>query len=400
MTVVVPLARLAEYVNGRAFRPEEKTASGLPVLRIKQLVDPLADYDFYDGPLEPRHRVGNGDLIFSWSATLAVELWQRGDAALNQHLFNVHPAPGVDKGWLRWALHASLDKFRSLMHGSAMTHITKEMLRDVQVRLPPLDEQRRIAGFLYEQVALLDRAVELRQQQVVLLERRYRSAVEVEYLRLVTECGSGRLGWFLMGLEQGWSPQCEDRVTEAGEYGVLKAGCVNGGVFRPEQHKALPPNIEPRLEYLIRPGDLLMSRASGSLELIGSAAVVPEGTPNHLLLCDKVYRLRPLPAYDASFLAVMLQAQSLREAIKLGTSGAEGMANNLPSGTIRGLRVPDAPQVQQRLSQQELSQRGQAVSSALQSLGRSQQLLLERKHALITAAVSGEFDVSTARSAA
>src|SRR4051794_16339976 len=104
MTTVQPLSRLASFVNGRAFRPEEKTDSGLPVLRIRQLVDPDADFDFYDGPVDKRHQVNDGDLIFSWSATLAIRRWRRGPAVLNQHLFNVQPQPGVDKAWLHWAI--------------------------------------------------------------------------------------------------------------------------------------------------------------------------------------------------------------------------------------------------------------------------------------------------------
>lgn len=69
-------------------------------------------------------------------------------------------------------------------------------------------------------------------------------------------------------------------------------GCCNGGVFVPEENKALPADLDapPRLE--IQPGDILMSRASGSEDLVGSAALVPEKTRSRLLLSDKTYRLR------------------------------------------------------------------------------------------------------------
>ncbi len=155
----VSLARLAQYVNGRPFKPDEFTPSGLPVVRIRQFLDPAAEPDHFDGPVEERHRLRDGDLVFCWSASLAVGTWHRGEAVLNQHLFNVRPAPAVDKRWLRWALQHSLDTFSGMMHGSAMTHITKEMLREVVVDVPSVDEQRRVADFLDDQVALLDRAI-------------------------------------------------------------------------------------------------------------------------------------------------------------------------------------------------------------------------------------------------
>jgi type I restriction enzyme S subunit len=198
-------------------------------------------------------------------------------------------------------------------------------------------------------------------------------------------------------LQQGWSPQCEDRLTDPGEYGVVKAGCVNGGRFHPLEHKALPADAFPRLEYLLRAGDLLVSRASGSLDLIGSAAVIPVDSPTNLMLCDKVYRLAVDSGADASYIAVMLQAHQVRELIKLGVSGAEGMANNLPSSVIRALPVPAAPVEEQR----DVVRQAQASSIRTARLAdvfeRSIAALVEHRQALISAAVTGELDVPEMR---
>ena len=63
-------------------------------------------------------------------------------------------------------------------------------------------------------------------------------------------------------IEQGWSPQCENEPSKGDSPGVLKVGCVNGGRFRPMENKRLPDEIEPVLEYAIKRGDLLVSRAN------------------------------------------------------------------------------------------------------------------------------------------
>src|SRR5690606_17057129 len=91
------LGDVAEFLNGYAFKPSDFTDDGLPVVRIKQLLNPSAPVDRFDGDLGERYLLRNGDLVFSWSGTLAVRRWDRGPAWLNQHLFKVIPAPGVDK---------------------------------------------------------------------------------------------------------------------------------------------------------------------------------------------------------------------------------------------------------------------------------------------------------------
>ena len=144
----VAVSSLATYINGRAFKPAEFTAEGLPVIRIKQLLDPAADLDRYDGSYEEKHFITDGDLIFSWSASLEVVRWNRGDALLNQHLFKVVENDGVDRGWLTYVLRSALKHFRQMTHGTTMKHITRSALDQVFVRRPPLEEQRTVARLL------------------------------------------------------------------------------------------------------------------------------------------------------------------------------------------------------------------------------------------------------------
>lgn len=140
-----------------------------------------------------------------------------------------------------------------------------------------------------------------------------------------------------------------------------------------------------------------MSRASGSVDLIGSIGVLPEGLPSNLLLCDKIYRLcMDRTRMSPDFVALMLRTHRVREEIKLGISGADGMANNLPTATVTNLPLPDVPlSMQGRVVDELQAQHG--VTQAAQQLLKSQlAVLAERRQALITAAVTGQFDVTTA----
>jgi type I restriction enzyme S subunit len=254
-----------------------------------------------------------------------------------------------------------------------------------------------LADFLDAETARIDSLMKGRSAQIELLEARRQVIISEEYERLLIACGGIRLRHAILGIEQGWSPQCEDRPAEAEEWGVIKAGCVNGGRFMEDQHKALPADVAPRLEYRLRPDDLLMSRASGSPDLVGSVAVVPSGVRN-LLLCDKVYRIR-VDGHRMRpwFFALMLRAHGNREHIKLGISGAEGMANNLPTAVVKDCLVPDAATDVQDATVSLLDRELMLVEELERHAGRQLVLLAERRQALITAAVTGEFDVTTAR---
>jgi hypothetical protein len=121
---------------------------------------------------------------------------------------------------------------------------------------------------------------------------------------------------------------------------VLKSGCTAGGVFDGGQNKALPPGVQPRPHLEVRAGDLLMSRASGSPSIVGSAAIAQD-PQRRLMLSDKVFRLRLREeVVDPAFLAFALASVPVRAQIEQAISGADGLANNLPQSAVRALTVP------------------------------------------------------------
>lgn len=145
-----PIMALADYVNGWPFKPIDLGTEGLPVIRIQQLVNPEVEPDRFEGELPGHVKLNNGDLVFSWSGSLHVRCWSRGPAWLNQHLFRVVPASGIKKSWLFYALTTATRLFEPFMHGSAMTHITKPMMKAVRIPVPPSRAQQNMAEKLDE----------------------------------------------------------------------------------------------------------------------------------------------------------------------------------------------------------------------------------------------------------
>lgn len=89
------------------------------------------------------------------------------------------------------------------------------------------------------------------------------------------------------------------------------------------------------------------------------------------------------------FVAHVLRTLKVREQIKLGISGAEGMANNLPTATVTNLPLPDVPLPEQGNVVSDLNDSWQTVHNATQALKQQLAILSERRQALITAAVTG-----------
>jgi type I restriction enzyme S subunit len=171
------VALLAEFVNGTAFKPEDFSESGEPVVRIKQLLDESANLELAAVPPRPVW-LQDGDLVFSWSATLAVRFWNRGRALLNQHLFRVDVHPEIERRWFAYVLEEGVRRLEPLMHGSAMTHITKEMLRSLSIAVPSLIVQRDVADYLDREMAWIDALVAAKLRMVDLLEERRKSFIE------------------------------------------------------------------------------------------------------------------------------------------------------------------------------------------------------------------------------
>lgn len=196
----------------------------------------------------------------------------------------------------------------------------------------------------------------------------------------------------LKSITQGWSPQCENHPAVAGQWGVLKVGCVNGGSFDPSENKALPSTLDPIPELSIRRRDVLLSRAN-TRELVGSVAVA-ERDYERLMLCDKLYRLRvDERRCDAAFLTSSLSTPAAREVIEATATGASSSMLNIGQAAITGMFIAVPPLKEQ----QALVVFIQAEAAKIDALIEEQRLLIEllreKRQAVISHAVTKGLDL-------
>lgn len=343
-----------------------------------------------------QNRFRPGDVLFSkLRPYLAKSLLVAEDLQGSGEFLCLRPSSGLDSSYLvyltlsrPWLEHAVMTSY-----GTKMPRSSWEQMSALRVPHHPLDEQRRIADFLDDRVARIDQIIDARHQQQSLLTSLFQSRLDVLVDGASTRWGTVPLRRHLRRIEQGWSPQVESSPAVHGEPAILKLGAVRNGEFRTTENKAFRPETSPPEQYRVRDGDLLMTRAN-TPSLVGDVAVARISEVDNLYLSDLIYRLS-LDEYDVDFASLALRSTRTRQHIGVTARGTSSSMPKLRGEDIAALRVPRVPLTdQQELACHEMEVRAQLRTSALQ-LNGSIDLLTEYKTSLITAAVTGELDVTT-----
>lgn len=312
------------------------------------------------------------------------------------HLAILRPGSELEPRFFNWSMKASPARAHLARAATGMTRmgLTYDAIRQTPIPLPPLGQQRRIADFLDDQVSRIDRIIAARRKQIRCSASHYDSWLSHVIDDLQTTQGAVNLRRFVTSIEQGWSPLASSKPAAEGRPGVIKLGAVRSGDFRPQENKELLPETRPDPRYRLWEGDLLVTRAN-TPHLVGDAAVV-RSVPfdSALYLSDLVYRIHV--SADPHFISASLRTQRVRRELQVLARGTSQSMVKLRGEDISGLVVPAA----NRTSQRDIAFRdaqARADRDALTtSLNHSIALLTEYKQSLITAAVTGELDVSTA----
>ena len=136
---------IGEYLNGFAFKPSDWQELGKPIIKIKEMGNGVTnDTPRNNGERVPaKYLIKAGDLLFSWSATLMVIIWSGEDGWLNQHLFKVTPAKGINREFLLQSISNTIVEFQNLTTGSTMKHIQRNKLDQVFVNVPNAEIMKR-----------------------------------------------------------------------------------------------------------------------------------------------------------------------------------------------------------------------------------------------------------------
>ena len=167
---MVEIGTICELINGTAFKAsdwEHKEQGGLLIVRIQNLNEPNAPFNYFSGSVSPRHLIEHNELLFSWSGSrgtsFGAHIWRGGRAILNQHIFKIlFPGNKAVREYLLHILNRAVAEIEENLHGGVgLVHITKGNLERIKIPLPSLAVQKAIVAEIETEQALVDSNREL-----------------------------------------------------------------------------------------------------------------------------------------------------------------------------------------------------------------------------------------------
>ncbi len=182
MAEMIKLGDVATYINGYAFKPEDRGEEGLPIIRIQDLTGNSYDLGFYDGEYPEKIEINDGDVLISWSASLGVYIWNRGKALLNQHIFKVDfDKAEIDKSYFVYAVRRKLNEMVSKTHGATMKHIVKKDFDATLIPYPSVETQAEISNTLDKVSRIISEREEELQKLDELIKARFVELFDGKY---------------------------------------------------------------------------------------------------------------------------------------------------------------------------------------------------------------------------
>lgn len=340
----VRIGSIAEQLRGVTYAKGDASSTPrkgfVALLRAGNIT--AAGLDFSDlvyvpeSRVAPKQYVQRGDIIVAASSG-SLDVVGKAAQATSDFLGGfgafckvVRPGGNVDARYLGHYFHTQeyRQKISLLAAGASINNLKNEHIDDLEIYLPPLDDQRRCADFLDRSDALRAK----RRKTLALLDRLIQAIFRETFGDPTNNDRDWPLttvGGFVDHFETGKSIAPADDGDTRSKFRILKISAVTSGTFDSSQSKPAPPNYSPPTSHLVRQGDLLFSRAN-TTELVGATAFV-EKSPGNLLMPDKLWRFvwRSPAIVHPLWVRQLFRQQEFRSEISRRSSGSSGSMKNI-----------------------------------------------------------------------
>jgi len=406
-----PLKGVVSLLNGYPFDSSSfESSKGFPLIRIRDLNKSVAGTR-YNGEFVPQAAITSKDVLIGMDGDFNVGRW-RGEvpALLNQRMCCVRGKSEIVTRFLEYCIPVPLQLINDLTYFTTVKHLSSSQVERICIAMPSDEEIEGVVSFLDRETAKIDTLINRQETLIDLLKEKRQAVIShavtqgldpsvpmkasgVEWLGDVpahwTICQIRRV---LHKIEQGWSPECHNFPASDEQWGVLKAGCVNRGIFNEIDNKGLPDGLDPIAELQVKTGDVIVCRASGSREFVGSTALVTS-CRHKLMISDKLFRMHFKKLVSPKFFVVLMNSRPLRLQIERAISGADGLANNLPQSALRNFYISVPSQEEQSSIVVYLDKVTIKIDTLITKAQKAIILQKEHRTALISAAVTGKIDV-------
>ncbi|EEW48704.1 hypothetical protein HMPREF0290_2682 [Corynebacterium efficiens YS-314] len=316
------------------------------------------------------------------------------DTAFNQGCKALIPLPGVSRPrFLKYAVESQMSTLQAAGRGSTFTEVSASDVASLPIPVTSLDKQDWIADYLDRETAEIDAmAVEL-DQAMDLIDERFHAEVEQSFQSL--DAPRMPLRSQIQSMTTGTSVTAAKFAPAAGEPGVLATSAVFGDELNETAVKSVDPHEYVRLTCPLRINTLLVSRMN-TMNLVGKAVTVGRHLPD-VYLPDRLWAVEvDVPRY----IYWWTRSQSYREQIRGLAVGASDSMKTLSQQAFRSITLPVPPVTQQIAVAAQLDEAAERFSALKAELQEAKGLLEERRAVLISAAVTGQIDVSAQGSSA
>ena len=325
------LGDIATYINGYAFKPEQWSNNGKPIIRIQNLNNRDAVYNYFDGDINEKYVIRKGDILISWSASIGVYIWDSEEALLNQHIFKVNFDKGeINKIYFKYIVEIALNRATKYMHGSTMKHITKKYFDDILIPIPSLEIQNKIAEVLDKAQELIDK----RKEQIDALDE----LVKSKFIEMFGDTFLNTKGFEMKKIKditqivKGVTYKPE-QVSDKGTI-VLRSSNIQNSKFDLKDIVRINKKIDEK--FLVKPNDILMCNRNGSERLVGKVAKIPMS--NEEMTFGTFMTIIRSPYFN--YLFSFFQTEGFRRQIKMQTSVA---INQISIPLLESVNVPLPP---------------------------------------------------------
>ncbi len=379
-------------------QPPALSETGIPILRATNITrgkfsaDGLIFAAREDLPLDRAPLLLEGEILVVRSGAYT------GDSAMVTSTW-AGSAPGYDlrvspvsahPAYIAYCLLSTvaLDQMDLARNRAAQPHLNADDLGDVTLRVPPVDEQRRIAGYLDAETARIDVLLAATDRQVELLDGRRLGALAA----MTTGTGDWKL--FKVGRSfktgSGTTPRSSEPKYFGGPYPWINTGDLRDGLVHDPAKSVSAAALREYPALRVYPSGTLMVAMYGAT--IGRAGINAAPACVNQACCA----LTPLGPVDVTYAFYWFIAHRT-EIVQLGSGGGQP---NISQDLVRSLRIPAPDSVaEQRKIGRDCDALEEENAGYRSRLARRSALLAERRQALITAAVTGQIDVTTARAA-
>ncbi|MQY24869.1 restriction endonuclease subunit S [Nocardia aurantia] len=362
-----------------------------------------------DGVLAGSRAVPEGSLVLSTRAPIGYVAQVSTRMAFNQGCRGLVATSPVDIRYFRYQIVSLREELVSRGAGSTFMELSSDGLASVPLSIPPIDEQRRIADFLDAETLRIDAMVCARRKQVDKLNERYSSAISELVTPGISIVVSGsrrwpwlpahlrttRLGHFAVVQSGVTVHGARERTTDDAEFPYLRVANVQDGQIDVSDIKTIVIPRSMARGSMLKPGDVLMTEANGNPDNLGRGAVWNGGLVN-MVHQNHVFAIRlDQSAIFPEYLSALLASQHGRRYFRF-TSTQVGIATT-SSAKVRDFPVPVTTLAEQRVAVKEYERLRDTSRRLMDVLDCQLTYLAERRQALITAAVTGQIDVTTAR---